>query len=120
MEVTFASDNCEELHSMYYWLRSDLDVARAADIVAQSGDDRADMGSVDTVMAVFSGVTGFASLSLAFDTWWRSRATKGQITITRTDGHQLTITGTSDVSEEMISRFLTDGTGNGKRRRSGR
>ena len=119
MKVSFTSDQDTEIDSLYDWLSSDPDLARSVRVAAPTGTDREAMGAVDTVAAVASSVIGLGQLAFAFAGWRQDTSTGATLTITRPDGHRLTITGAQAVTGEAISQFLSaggDGSGRAGRR----
>lgn len=109
MKVIFATDQDFEVHSLYRWLSSDRDLARSVDVGVPTGNDREAMGAIDTIAAVSSSVIGLAQLALAVVAWRETRPASTRISISRADGHQLTITGGDAATVEAITRFFAAG-----------
>jgi hypothetical protein len=116
VKVTFTTDHDSDIHSLYHWLSSDRDLARSVEVATPTGTDREAMGAIDTIAAVSSSAIGAAQLALAVVAWRGTRPAGPRMTISRPDGHQLTITGGDAATVETITQFFAGGTPTAQRR----
>ncbi|MFG3708343.1 hypothetical protein ACGF7U_26905 [Micromonospora sp. NPDC047670] len=117
VRVRIAVDGAEEIHTLYVWLRSDLELARGAEVCAVATDPTR-MGALEVIDVVLTQATSLSALALAVVSWRQSRSRPEPVTITRPDGGTLTIGDPRQVDAEVIRAFLADdatGPGEGPR-----
>ena len=107
MRLVFASENHEQIGALYDWLRADGGVARSAKVAVAEPSDPASMGGLEALDVILTHLTGAANLALATTAWFRSRSRPAPVTIARPDGAVLTIGGDSEVTSDLIVRFLS-------------
>jgi hypothetical protein len=65
----------EAIRDFYRWLRSDVDVARNAEVaLADTGAGDGAMGPLEIINVILSNATALSSLAIAYANWRRSRA----------------------------------------------
>jgi hypothetical protein len=104
--IQVAIEEPTELLSLYHWLRLDDDVASNATVTSQATTDSGTMSALEIINVVLSQASGYTGLALAILAWRRSQSTHSAITLKRPDGQVLTISGSPEVTSDLIVRFL--------------
>jgi hypothetical protein len=103
--VRIAPEDGAEAADLFEWLRSDLDVARGAEVrpgPAAPGT----LGALEVVDVVLTQAAAFSGLAMAIVSWRQSRPRSKPITITRPDGATLTLPGDDPGNAAVIRAFL--------------
>ncbi len=108
MRIIFTTDQDAEAYSLHHWLSGDRELARHVVVDVPQGSDRQAMGAVDTVAAVSSSVIGLAQLAVAVATWFQTRSPRVELTVTRPDGHHLTVSGGDVAVGKALAAFLAE------------
>ena len=109
VHASIMTENHGENAALYGWLRRDRDLLGFANVTGRCLPGSQTLSALDFIDVTLTHVTGFASLALAIISWRQSRRHRVPITITRADGHALTIDGGSVVTAELIQSFLVGG-----------
>jgi hypothetical protein len=109
VRVLIDADGGDRTVALLGWLRRDPGVTRHATVTGRASADPTAMSALDVIDVVLTHTTGLGTLALALLAWRHSRPSPGPITLTRPDGQTLTINGT--VSADLITAFLSGGSG---------
>ncbi|GAA5211318.1 MULTISPECIES: effector-associated constant component EACC1 [Streptomyces] len=114
MQVTLriAGDSAEdEIRSLFNWLLLDRVVRRAArvEMGSSSAPIPGQQGAVlDLVSLALSNGISAASLGMSIASWRATRPQEPTITVERSDGGKVTITGTSREEAQLLVQQLLD------------
>ncbi len=75
MKIAIAANEADVLNEFYEWLRSDVAVARSADVgLADADPGSGHMGAADVINIVLSNTVALGSLAIAYASWRKSRS----------------------------------------------
>ncbi|MCL7429816.1 hypothetical protein [Streptomyces sp. YS415] len=110
----FAGDSAEDqARSLHDWLLLDRDIRRAAvlEMVSSSPSVAGQQGTaiLDLVSLVLGNGISAASLGVSVASWRATRPQHPTVTVERTDGSKVTISGTSsDEARRLLEQLLNE------------